>query len=113
MPAGAAPPPLTGALNSGRQVVVQALDKITARLTSITLDINQPTRFGQIEILALACITRPPTEPPDQLAFLRVTEIRRDTAAKVVFSGWMFASSPAINPLEHPVYDVWVTECRN
>lgn len=106
------PPPLTGSITTGKLVELRALDKVTARLSVLTLEIGKPARFGQIDIQVLACVTRPPTEPPDHLAFLRITEIRRDTAPRIVFSGWMFASSPAINPLEHPVYDVWVVECR-
>jgi hypothetical protein len=93
--------------------VLQGLDKITARISRIEAPIGTPVRFGTLEILAKRCEKRPPEEPPEVTAYLDIREHRAGEAAVDLFSGWMFASSPAVSSLEHPVYDVWVTDCRN
>lgn len=94
-------------------VVLQGLDKVTARITALEAPIDQAVRFGTLEIRARACRKRPPDETPETAAFLEIDEARPGEAPSRVFTGWMFASSPALSALEHPVYDVWVTDCRN
>lgn len=105
--------PAVPATAQERQVVVlQGLDKVTARISTLELPIDQSVRFGTLEIRARACHKRPPDEPPETTAFLEIDEARPGEAPSRVFTGWMFASSPALSALEHPVYDVWVTDCK-
>lgn len=95
--------------------VLQGLDKITARVSRFDAPINQPVHFGTLVITVRACVKQPPEEPPNTAAFLEIDEVRTDVngaATKLVFSGWMFASSPAISALEDPVYDVNVLDCK-
>jgi hypothetical protein len=92
--------------------VLQALDKVTARVTRLEVGLGQTVQFGTLRITARACAMRPPEEPPESSAFLEIVDSRKNPAGTAVFSGWMFASSPALSALEHPSYDVWVTACR-
>ncbi len=92
--------------------VLQGLDKTTARVSTIDAPIGGITRFGTLEIVARACHKKPPTETPESAAFLEIVDVRPDSPSIEVFSGWMFASSPAVSAMEHPVYDVWVIDCR-
>ena len=94
------------------EAVLQGLDKVTARVSTFSAPIDQPVRFGPLEIRALACSKRPPEEPPEAAAYLQITEVHPNQPPERLFAGWMFASSPALNALEHPVYDVWVLGCR-
>ncbi len=95
-----------------RQSVLQGLDKVTARVSTFNVPLDRPTRFGTLEITIRACHKRPPEEPPESAAFLEIRELRLGEQPRSLFSGWMFASSPALNPLQHPVYDVWVLDCK-
>lgn len=92
--------------------VLGGLDKVAARVSSFEAPVDQPVRFGTLEIVVRHCQMRPPEEPPETAAFLEITEARPDQTPKTVFSGWMFASSPALSALEHPVYDVWLIRCK-
>ncbi len=93
-------------------VVLRALDKITARITEIELPVGEEARFGTLALKALYCRTRPPIEPPETFAYLEIDDLKRNDERERVFEGWMVASSPALNPLEHSVYDVWVINCK-
>ncbi len=97
----------------GAGVSLQGLDKVTARTTTIEVKLGQPVHFGTLEITAKRCYKRPPEESPESAAFLEIREVRPDEAPHDLFVGWMFASSPALSALEHPVYDVWVKDCLN
>ena len=101
-PAGAAP------MN---KVILQGLDKVTARVSTLEARVGEVVRFGTLEIIARSCDKRPPEEPPESAAFVDIWEIRPGEPAISLFRGWMFASSPALNALEHPVYDIWVLDC--
>jgi hypothetical protein len=92
--------------------LLQGLDKITARISTFEAPLGEAVRFGTFEIVARACEKRPPEEPPESAAFLEITDLRTDSDAVALFTGWMFASSPALSAVEHPVYDVWVIDCR-
>lgn len=97
--------------------VLQGLDKITARISPIFATLGLPTYFGSLEIVVRTCRETPPTEPPESAAFLEVRELPpnaadRDQEPEILFSGWMFASSPAVSALEHAVYDVWLVDCE-
>jgi hypothetical protein len=93
------------------RVLLQGLDKVTARVAPIEAEVGAVTRFGTLAIRPQACFATPPTEPPDSAAFLEVRELEAGGGERVVFSGWMLASSPGLSALEHPVYDVWVLAC--
>jgi hypothetical protein len=99
------PVPVTGA-------VLRGLDKTTARVTTFTAPLGQMIRFGTLQVTVRDCRKRPPEDEPESAAYLDIDEIRPGETAPVHwFSGWMFASSPALSALEHPVYDVWVLDC--
>jgi hypothetical protein len=93
--------------------VLQGLNKVTARVTTIEAPVGRVVRFGTLEIIARICDKRPPEETPESASFLDIWEARRGESTVSLFRGWMFASSPALSALEHPVYDVWVLDCRN
>lgn len=101
------------AANAGELAVLQGLDKVTARISTFEAPIDVPVRFGSLEITARTCQKRPPEETPESAAFLQIRDIKPGESPVAVFTGWMFASSPALNALEHPVYDVWVIDCKN
>ncbi len=96
----------------GDKAVLQWLDKVTARVSTVTAPVGQKTRIGNLDILVRACRYRPPEEPPESAAFLDIVELEPGgRPATEVFRGWMFASSPALSAMEHPIYDVWVLDC--
>ena len=92
---------------------LQGLDKITARVSAIEVNVGETARFGSLLITLRACREAPPIDPPEAAAFLEIKEVKPDEQPEAVFSGWMFSSSPALSALEHPIYDVWVTGCRD
>ncbi|MBK18108.1 MAG: glycosyl hydrolase family 5 [Rhodospirillaceae bacterium] len=91
--------------------VLQGLDKVTARIQTFNAPIDKPVRFGSLRVRVRTCVKRPPEEPPESAAFLEISDERPGEEEKRVFSGWMFASSPALSAMEHAVYDVWVVDC--
>ena len=93
-------------------VVLRALDKITARITELEIEVGKTIPFGTLEITARYCRTRPPIEPPETFGYLQIDDVKRNGERDRVFDGWMVASSPALNALEHSVYDVWVINCK-
>jgi hypothetical protein len=92
--------------------VLQGLDKVSARVVTIEAPVGEPVRFGALEIIARACKKRRPEDLPESAAFLDIWELRPGEPAAGLFRGWMFASSPALSAMEHPVYDIWVQDCR-
>ena len=98
---------------NGTVAQLQALDKITARISTLSAPIGKAIRFGTLEIIIQRCAFRPPEEPPENAAFLEITDHGHDetTPVRQVFSGWMFSSSPAVSAVEHPVYDVTLLDC--
>jgi hypothetical protein len=94
-----------------RLLVLRGLDKITGRPTNIYAPVGVPVKFATLEITARYCYSTPTSEPPETTAFLQIDDHRIDKPAKREFSGWMLASSPSLNALEHPLYDVWVISC--
>ena len=87
------------------------LDKITGRIIAFDVAIDETVQFGTLQVTPRACFTRPPTEAPLTLGFAEVDEVLSSDEYKRIFSGWMFAASPGLHAVEHPVYDVWVTDC--
>ena len=88
-----------------------ALDKVTAAVKQLTVQLNQTGEFRTLKITPRACYTRAPTEPPRTSTFVEIDEVMFDGKEKRIFTGWMFAESPGLNPLLHPVFDVWLTSC--
>ncbi len=111
-PPAAAAPPATAAAPAGTVAVLQGLDKTTARVPTVEAPLDKPVRFGTLIITARACDKKPPEEPPNTAAFLEIDEARASADVQHLFSGWMFAQSPALSTLEHPVYDVTVLDCK-
>ena len=103
--------PLADAGTPHRIAVLQGLDKITARISEFEAPLGQTVSFGSLEIRARSCDKAPPEEPPESAAYLEIDDVGPDRPRMRLFSGWMFASSPAVSALEHPVYDVWVIDC--
>jgi len=135
MPPGANPPPgqaqpkgapAAAALQPGDEVVTEppaqkvinkkasfaGLDKITGRVINFDEDIGETVQFGALRVKTDACYTRPATEAANTDAFVEVDEITLKGEVKRIFSGWMFASSPGLHAVEHPIYDIWLTDCK-
>ena len=93
------------------KAVFAGLDKITGRTFSFDAAIGETVRFGALEVTPRACYTRPPTEATNTDAFVEVDEVMLTREIKRIFTGWMFASSPGLHAVEHPIYDVWLTDC--
>ncbi len=91
--------------------VMQGLDKVTARISTFEAPLDQPVKFGTLQVTVRTCRKAPPEEPPESAAFVEIDEVRPGEEARRDFTGWMLASSPALSALEHPVYDVWVVDC--
>ena len=105
--------PLAAKAEPYQTAILQGLDKVTARVSTIEAPLGETVTFGTLEVIARHCDKRPPEETPESTAFLDIWEVRPLEPAKSIFRGWMFASSPALNALEHPVYDIWVLDCKN
>jgi hypothetical protein len=93
--------------------VFNGLDKITGVTTSFEAKVGEEKQFGGLIVKADVCFTRPITEEPRTTAFVEVDEIGLDKQRRRAFSGWMFAQSPGLNAVEHPVYDVWLVNCKD
>lgn len=106
------PAPTTSAAPQALGVILGGIDKVAARTAKFEINLRQQAVYNTLIIKAYACKTRPPEEPPESAAFLEILERKPDGTMQKLFSGWMFASSPALNALEHPVYDVWVVSCK-
>jgi hypothetical protein len=88
------------------------LDKITGRTITFDVMIDETVQFGALQVTPRVCHTRPPTEPAQTTAFVEVDEITLANKIQRIFSGWMFAASPGLHAVEHPIYDIWLTECK-
>lgn len=96
--------------------VFGGLDKITARVSKFSASVDQPTRFGALELTVRACDMRPPEETPQTAAYVEIRQINESNNTiepAPIFKGWIFAESPGLNGLEHPVYDVWLKTCKS
>jgi hypothetical protein len=95
------------------RAVFSGLDKITGRTISFDAGIGETVQFGALRVTPRVCYTRPPTEATNTDAFVQVDEVTLQGEVKRIFSGWMFAASPGLNAVEHPIYDVWLTDCAS
>jgi hypothetical protein len=119
-------PPASASLQPGDEVVSEppatkitnkkasfsGLDKITGRIINFDEDIGETVQFGALRVKTDACYTRPSTEAANTDAFVEVDEITLQGEVKRIFSGWMYAASPGLHGVEHPVYDIWLTDCK-
>jgi len=94
-------------------VVLGGLDKVTAHVSTFEVPVGKTVTFGALQITARACDKHPPEETPESAAFLEVVEARPGETPHQLFSGWMFASSPALSAMDNPIYDLWVLDCKN
>jgi hypothetical protein len=92
--------------------IFDGLDKITGRIISFEVGINETVQFGALQITPRVCYSRPLTEAPQTDAFAQVDEIDEEKQLKRIFSGWMFADSPGLHGIEHPIFDIWLTGCK-
>ena len=90
-------------------VLLQALDKTTGRTSFLTAKVDEPYTYGELIVNVKKCMKHPPEETPENAAFLNVSE----KEGSEIFNGWMFSSNPALSAMEHPVYDIWVVECKD
>ena len=90
-------------------VLLQALDKTTGRTSYLSARVGEPYTYDDLKIQVDKCMKRPPEETPENSAFINVI----DATGKEIFRGWMFSSNPALSGMEHPVYDIWVVECKD
>jgi hypothetical protein len=102
----------TQKIENGR-AIFSGLDKITGRIISFDAAIGETVQFGALQVTARACYTRPPTEATNTDAFVEVDEVTLQGEIKRIFTGWMFAASPGLHAVEHPIYDVWLTDCAS
>ena len=123
---GAAVPQSPATLQPGDEVVTEppaqkivnkkasfsGLDKITGRIINFDEDIGETVQFGALRVKTYACYTRPATEAANTDAFVEVDEITLQGEVKRIFSGWMYAASPGLHGVEHPIYDIWLTDCK-
>ncbi|SNZ08015.1 hypothetical protein SAMN06265368_1399 [Cohaesibacter gelatinilyticus] len=92
--------------------VFSGLDKITGRIIQFDVYVDETVQFGALQVTPRVCYTRPPTEPQQTTGFVEVDEITLERKVRRIFTGWMFASSPGLNAVEHGVYDVWLVDCK-
>lgn len=92
--------------------VFSGLDKITGRIVSFEVAVDETVQFGALQMTPRVCYSRPPTESPKTTAFLEVDEVTLDNKYRRIFTGWMFAASPGLHAIEHPIYDVWLVDCK-
>lgn len=92
--------------------VFSALDKVTATIEKLEVPIGETTAFAALKVTPRVCLTSPATDQPKTTSFVQVEETQLDGSETRIFSGWMFAESPGLNAVEHPVFDVWLTGCK-
>ncbi len=91
--------------------IFSGLDKITGRIISFEAAVDETVQFGSLHLTTRVCYTRV-EETPQTTTFIEVEEVLNDNQFKKIFAGWMFAASPGLNAIEHPVYDIWLTDCK-
>lgn len=111
-PEAAAPAPPRDTKLSNAVAVFAGLDKITGRIIAFDVYIDETVQFGALRVTPRVCYSRPSSETPQTDGFVEVDEITLDNRIQRIFTGWMFASSPGLNAVDHAIYDVWLTDCR-
>ncbi|AKR55792.1 hypothetical protein GCM10011321_09930 [Youhaiella tibetensis] len=104
--------PALAATISNPVATFTGLDKITARITTFDVYMNETVQFGALQVTPRVCYTRPSTEIQRTSVFVEVDQVSLQGTVKRIFTGWMFADAPALNAVDHPVYDVWLSDCK-
>ena len=107
-------PSFTTALESlnGRFIEIKILDKVSSKTNLLKLKIGEEKKFQNLSIKSLKCKNSEFDDNPEITAYIQVQDlINKDNNEVFIFNGWTFSSSPAINPFDHPVYDIWLTKC--
>jgi hypothetical protein len=107
-----APGPASADKIKNPMAVFAGLDKITGRIISFEVAVDETVQFGALQLTPKTCFTRPPTENPNTTGFVEVDEVTLDNKYRRIFNGWMFAASPGLHGIEHAIYDVWLTDCK-
>lgn len=97
---------------SNRVAEFSGIDKITGRIITFDVYIDETVQFGALQVTPRVCYSRPVTEQPKTTAFLEVDEMTLDRKIRRIFTGWMLADSPGLNAIEHPIYDIWLNDCK-
>jgi hypothetical protein len=97
---------------SNRVAEFTGIDKITGRIITFDVYIDETVQFGALQVTPRVCYSRPVTEQPKTSAFLEVDEMTLDRKIRRIFTGWMLADSPGLNAIEHPIYDIWLNDCK-
>lgn len=107
---------LTGTAHADRirnpTAVFAGLDKITGRIISFEVAVDETVQFGALQLTPRVCWSRPPTEAPQTTSFTEVDEVTFNNEYRRIFTGWMYAASPGLHGVEHAIYDVWLTDCK-
>nr|WP_244265762.1 DUF2155 domain-containing protein [Pseudovibrio hongkongensis] len=107
---------MAGAAEAARQengvAHFSGLDKITGRITEFDVYLGETVQFGALQVTPRVCYSRPRTEKAQSTTFIEVDELMKDKRVQRIFTGWMFASNPGVHGVEHPVYDIWLVDCR-
>ena len=98
---------------ANKSATFSGLDKITGRIIAFDAAIGETVQFGALQVTPRVCYTRPPTDTPNTDGFIEVDEVTLQGDVKRIFTGWMFAASPGLHAVEHPIYDVWLTDCKS
>jgi hypothetical protein len=109
---GWAPPVFAPVATGPLTLVMRGLDKITGRPTTLLVPIGKSVQFATLTIYARYCYQTPQAETPETAAFVQIDDHRPDQPPRRIFSGWMYASTPGLNGMEHPLYDAWVITCK-
>jgi hypothetical protein len=112
-PVEEAPAPKPPEYEDMPQVELRILDKVRAESKTYVLNVGRTVAYANIRIRPRACRTSSPLDDPEDAAFLQIWEVKPDNTSGWIFSGWMFASSPSLSAMDHPVYDVSVLDCKN
>ena len=97
---------------NGKSVSIKILDKVTSRVKELNIDVGNSLDFATLNIEIFACLKRPPEEIPEDFVLLEIKDDIFDQKNLIVYRGWMISSSPSVTPFEHPIYDIWINDCK-
>jgi hypothetical protein len=97
---------------SNPSATFEGLDKITGRVISFDVAVGETVQFGSLQLTPRICYSRPPTEAANSTAFIEVNDVTFNNEYRRIFTGWVFAASPGLHAIEHPIYDIWLTDCK-
>src|SRR5215470_8473137 len=96
-----------------KSALFSGLDKITGRIISFDVAIGETVQFGALQVTPRTCFTRPANETQNTDAFIEVEEVTLQGEVRRIFTGWVFAASPGLHAVEHPIYDIWLSDCKS